>query len=426
MKERIAIIDGLRTPFCKANGVLKHVDADDLGSYVVREILMRAEVKPDEIDEVIFGNVVTPIHAMNIGRVIAIKGGLPRSTPASTVSRNCASGMDSIVLGAKAILQGDAKIVLAGGTESMSKYPIVYKQEMKDFLMKFNKAKSLGERLKILASFRPSFLAPVIPKIEDPLCGLTMGETAEVLAREFHVPRKEQDRYSIQSHDRAVNAMEKGYFNEEIIPVPTGKGEFQKQDIGPRDDQSMEVLEKLKPAFDKLTGTVTAASSSQITDGAGAVLLMKESEAKKRGLKPIGYLTAYAYSGLDPKRMGLGPAFATAKVLKETGKKLAQFDLIEINEAFAAQILAVKKALTSEEFCQKELGWKEPVGHLEEDKLNVNGGAIALGHPLGASGTRIVITLLRELKRREQRLGLATLCVGGGQGEAVILEVDHG
>ncbi len=425
MKERIAIVDGVRTPFCKANGALKDIQADDLGAYAVRELLARTGFPPEKVDELIFGNVLQPSNATNIARIVGIKGGLPVSVPAFTVNRNCASGMEAIVTAANKIRLGDAQVIVAGGTESMSNFQIIFPKAMNEFLLRLSKARDWKQKLQALASFRLSFFKPILPEISDPLCGLNMGQTAEVLSREFKVTREEQDQFALMSQQRAIKAMETGLFSDEIIPVPIPPRYqiFQTQDEGPRANQSLDALAKLKPAFDKLTGTVTAGNSSQVTDGAAAVLMMSESKAKELGYTPLGYVKNYASAGLEPSRMGLGPAYATAKLLAKTGMHLSDFDLIEINEAFAGQVVAVVKALASADFARKVLNWDKPIGQIDRNRLNVNGGAVALGHPLGASGTRLILTLLKELKRRNKQTGLATLCIGGGQGEAVVVEV---
>lgn len=425
MKDRIAIVAGLRTPFCKANGVMRDIEADDLGAFIVSELMARSNIPPESIDELIFGNVLSPPASANIARIVAVKGGLPVKTPAYTVNRNCASGLEAITSAADKIALGRGEIMVAGGTESMSNFPIVVKKKYREFLQKLGKAKTFGQKLGVFFGFRPSFLIPDIPEIADPLCGLSMGQTAEVLAREFRVSRKEQDEFSLLSQQRAEKAIASGWISEEIapVPLPAKTTEVQLKDEGPRAGQTLEALEKLKPIFDKLTGTVTAGNSSQVTDGAAAVILMKESKAKALGIEPLGYIRDYAFVGLQPSRMGLGPAFAISKVLDKAGMKLSDIDLIEVNEAFAAQVLAVVRACASDEFARKELGKDKALGEISLDKLNVNGGAIALGHPLGASGTRLVITLLREMRRRKVNTGIASLCIGGGQGEAVILEV---
>lgn len=425
MKERIAIVSGIRTPFCKAGGVMRDMEPDDLGAFVVKELLARTDVPASKVDELIFGNVLQPPNAANIARIIAVKAGLPVKVPAYTVNRNCASGMEAVTTAADKILLGHDEIVVAGGTESMSNFPIVIKKRFKNFLQRFNKAKDWKAKLAALFSFRPSFLMPEIPEISDPLCGLSMGQTAEVLAREFRISRQEQDQFALLSQQRAIKAINEGLFNGEIVPIPVPPqySSMQSQDDGPRANQTLDALSKLKPSFDSVTGTVSAGNASQVTDGAAAVILMKESKAKEMGLEPLGYIRDYAAAGLQPSRMGLGPVFAISKLLKRTGMQLSDFDLIEINEAFAVQVLAVVKACASEEFARKELGRDTALGTIDLEKLNVNGGAVALGHPLGASGTRLIITLLNELRRRKKNRGLASLCVGGGQGEAVILEV---
>ena len=425
MKERIAIIDGVRTPFCKMSGAFRYIEADDLGAYAVKELVARTGIPVDEIDELVFGNVLQPPQATNIARVLAVKGGLALKTPAMTVNRNCASGMEAIVAGCNRLLLDQADVIMAGGTESMSHFPVLFPDKTRDFLQKISKARTFKQKLSALFSFRFSLLKPDLPGIADPICGLNMGQTAEILSREFHVTREEQDLFALRSQTRTVNAIKQGYLAEEIVPIPLPpKYEtVQYDDDGPREGQTIDALAKLSPHFDKLAGSVTAGNSSQVTDGAAAVLLMRESTAKERGYKPLGYVRAYTYAALEPSRMGLGPAFAIAKILDKTGMSLKDFQLFEINEAFAAQVLAVQKACASDAFAKKELNRDSAVGEIDPEILNVNGGAVALGHPVGASGTRIVLTLLKELNRRNQNVGLATLCVGGGQGEAIIVEV---
>lgn len=425
-EERIAIVAGIRSPFCKGGGVMKDMEADDLGAYVVTELLAKTGIPPKHVDELIFGNVIQPAKFANIARIVSVKAGIPVAVPAVTVNRNCASGLEAITTGADKILLGHDDIVVAGGTESMSNFPVEVRKDFKEFLQKLGKAKTFAQKIDALSSFSLSSLIPETPEIADPLCGLSMGQTAENLAREFKVTRQEQDEFALLSQNRAEKAIAEGRMNDEIIPVPIAPKNttVQTQDEGPRANQTLQDLTKLKPVFDKITGTVTAGNSSPITDGAAAVLLMKESKAKELGLKPIGYIRAHAAAGLEPSRMGLGPVFAMSKVLKKTGLKLSDIDLFEINEAFAAQVLAVLRASASDEFAKKELGLDKALGTIDLEKLNVNGGAIALGHPLGASGTRLVITLLKELKRRNKKIGMASLCIGGGQGQAIVVEVE--
>lgn len=425
-KERIAIVSGVRTPFVKANGVFKDLDADDLGAVVIREAAARANFPAEMIDEVIMGNVMQPSNATNIARVAAVKAGLPEKIPAFTVNRNCSSGMEAIITAANKIRLGDAEIILAGGMESMSNFPVLFPKKMKDFLLKISKAKGFKDKLKTLFSFRPSFLKPQVPEIADPLCGLSMGQTAELISRDLKVTRKEQDEFAVASHNKAEKATKGGVLKEEIVPVPCPPAfqKMQQEDDGIRAEQTLASLEKLKPVFDAVTGSVTAGNSSPITDGAACLILMKESKAKELGIKPLGYISDYAAAGLDPARMGLGPVYATSKLLDKTGRKLSDFDLIEINEAFSAQVLAVLKAFASDAFAKEKLGKEKALGVIDQSKLNINGGAIALGHPLGASGARLILTLLMDLKRKGKKLGLATMCIGGGQGEACIVEVE--
>lgn len=429
MKERIAIIDGYRTPQGKADGVLSSIAADDLGAFIVRELMARVDIDVNEVDELILGNVAQPANAANIARVVALKAGLPQHVPAYTVHRNCASGMESITTAASKLLTGEHQIVVAGGTESMSNIPFLFSPKMKNYFTAMMKAKTLGQKLALLSSFRLSYLKPVIGVLEgltDPVCGLIMGLTAENLARDFKISREEQDEFALASHQKAVKARNAGRFASEIIPIPLPPkyAQFQEHDDGPRDDQSIEALRKLKPYFDRKAGTVTVGNACPINDGAAAVVLMTESLAKKRGLKPLGYLSAFAYAGLDPSRMGLGPYFATAKLFERSSYKMSDFQLIELNEAFAAQVIANIRAFGSAEFAKEKLGKNEALGVLDPSILNVNGGAIALGHPVGMTGTRLVITLLRELRARQLQRGLATLCVGGGQGASLVLEIE--
>ncbi|MCA1755755.1 MAG: thiolase family protein [Spirochaeta sp.] len=428
MKERLAIVDGIRSPLAKAGGELKDISADDLGAFVTKHIVARNSVDPHEIDEVIFGNVAQPADAANVARVIALKAGLPRNIPAYTVHRNCASGMESISTAANKIFAGEASIILAGGTESMSNIPLLFNREYTSFVSRMMRAKSPLQKARIFMSFRPRFLRPIIgvqQGLTDPVSGMIMGDTAEVLAREFKISRESQDEYALLSHQRAVAAAEQGMLADEIIPIPVGEYKnLLKQDSGPRPDQSAEALAKLKPYFDRHNGTVTVGNACPLTDGAAAVLLMSEKEAKRRKLQPLGYLREYAYASLEPERMGLGPVYATSKLLQKTKTNMSDFEVIELNEAFAAQVIANEIAFDSDAFAKQYLERDSKLGFLDREILNPQGGAIALGHPVGTTGTRITIHVLRELRRTGKNTGLATLCVGGGQGAAFLLEVE--
>ncbi len=429
MKERIAIIDGLRTPIAKASGKLKNLQAESLGSFVLSELALRVGLDYDMYDEVIIGNVSQPAHAANIARVIALKAGFSAKTPAYTVHRNCASGMQAITSATEKILSGRGEIYMAGGVESMSNIPLIFNKKMSTLFENIFRSRSPIDTIKALSSFTPSHLKPIIGLMEgltDPLSGLMMGSTAEVLAQDFGISRKEQDEFAVQSHQKAERAQKDKIFEDEIAPIVYDykNGLIMSDDDGVRYGQNMQALTKLKPFFDKKNGTVTAGNSSQVSDAAAAVVLMSESKAKEMGLKPLGYLREYAYAGLDPARMGLGPAYATSEILKMSKMKMSDFELIELNEAFASQVLANIAAFESKKYASTCLGIGSALGSIDTNILNVNGGAVALGHPVGMTGTRLVIHTLKELRRQNKNVGLATLCIGGGQGASMILEVE--
>ena len=427
----VVIVGGIRTPFAKANTGLKAVHAAKLGTVALRELLYKVGIDSDQVQEVIVGNIGNPIDTVNIARVIALNAGLPKSISAHTVHRNCASALESIATGFDKIKAGMADVVIAGGTESMSQIPLVFQQDFANIFAEFAYSKTLKKKLSSLARMKLKYLKPRIALMEgltDPFCGLNMGQTAEVLAKEFHISRQEQDEFALQSHRKAVEAQGSGRLALEIAPVflsPEHKVIVEK-DIGPRENQTLEALAKLKPFFNKKYGTVTAGNACPITDGAAMVMLMTRARAKELGVKPLVTIRSYGFCGLEPERMGLGPVYSTALALKRANLSLKDIGLIELNEAFAAQVLACKKAFEDDQFCRSNLGLKESIGVLDLEKLNVNGGAIALGHPVGATGTRLVLTLMTEMLRRlEVQFGLATLCIGGGQGGAMILEREN-
>ena len=424
MKERIAIIDGLRSPIAKANGKLNDISADTLGSIITKELVLRNDLDYKQFDEIIMGNVAQPANAANIARVMAIRAGFPQSTPAYTVHRNCASGMQSISSAIEKINSNQGDLYLVGGMESMSNIPLLYSDAFRNLITKFTYSKSISEKFKLLTTFRLNFLKPTIGLISgltDPISGKIMGITAENLANEFKISRAAQDEYALNSHKKAQKAIEAGVFKDEIHPIMT-KNASMIDDDGVRFNQTIESLNKLNPIFIKDGGTVTAGNSSQVSDGACSLIVCTESKAKELNLEPIGFISDYSYAGLDAHRMGLGPVYATKKLFDKTGITLKDIDLIEMNEAFAAQVIANLKAFASEEFCQKTFN-SPALGKIDESILNVNGGAIALGHPVGMSGARIVLTALKELKRRDKNRALATLCIGGGQGAAFLLEI---
>jgi acetyl-CoA acetyltransferase family protein len=422
----VVLMDGFRTPLAKAGTALASVPARELGRVAVTELLARHGVDPAQVDEVILGNVAQPSDSTNIARVVALLSGIPERAPALTVQRNCASGMEAIVLAHDRIAAGHAELIVAGGTESMSQIPLYMSDRMTRTFERLARAKSLGERVAAIAGSRPGDLKPRVALLEgltDPVSGLNMGETAEVLAREFGISREAQDDFALQSHRRAVAAMDAGRLAEEIVPVfaPPYK-QAVLEDVGPRRNQSLEALAKLRPYFDRKNGTVTAGNSCGITDGAAAILVASADKARSLGLRPVGRIRGSAFVGLDPARMGLGPTHAAPEALRRAGARFADMGLVEINEAFAAQVIANEVAMASAKYCREKLGLDGPIGEIDRSRLNVNGGAIALGHPVGVSGTRIVLTLLREMGRQGVSLGMAALCVGGGQGGALVLE----
>ncbi len=417
----IAILEGIRTPFAKAYGPLASVSVQELGRIATTSVLERAGLRPEQVDQVVFGNVAMPPDAANIARVIALLSGIPRDRIAHSVQRNCASGMEALTTAAQLIQLGEARTIIAGGVESMSRIPLLYNREATELYLRLGKAKNWRQRLAALLSFRPRHFKPVLGVqlgLTDPVCGLIMGDTAENLARDFNLSRQEQDAFALESHRRASDAQKRGVLAEEITPVNTIR-----EDVGPRKDQTIEALARLKPFFQK-NGTVTVGNSCPINDGAAALVVMPGEAVRAEGRRPLGYLRAYAYAGCEPSRMGLGPVFATNKLLHKTGLSLRDFDLIEMNEAFAAVVLGNEKAFASPQFAREHLGRDAALGEIDRSRLNVNGGAIALGHPVGATGTRLVLTLLKELRRRNLRRGLATLCVGGGQGAALYVETE--
>lgn len=425
-EQDVVVVAGVRTPFVKAWTGLADVHPVELGRLVLREAVERSGLDPAEIDEVVVGNIAGPADAANIGRVIALEAKLPRGIPAYTVNRNCASGIQSVVDAAYRIRCGDADVAVAVAVESMSRIPFLFSDEAHDLWIRAGRARGALGKAAAFLRMRPRHFAPV-PGLRlgltDPVSGLNMGETAEVLAREFDVSREEQDAFALRSHRRAAAAWAEGRMAEEVLPVPVPpKYEVAvDRDNGIREKQSTEALAKLRPAFDRRHGTVTAGNASQITDGAVALVLVSQKRAVEARLPILGRIRSWAFAGCDPARMGLGPVLATPVALRRAGGlTLDRMDRIEINEAFAAQVLACERAFASPRFLESAgLG---PVGELDMERVNVNGGAIALGHPVGASGGRLILTLLREMERDDLGLGLATLCVGGGQGAAIVLE----
>ncbi|MCS6839000.1 MAG: thiolase family protein [Bdellovibrionaceae bacterium] len=441
----VVIIDGVRTPFAKAGTKLQSIHPAELGRVALRELIARTQLDVNVVDEVIVGNIGNPPDTVNISRVIALRSGIPLKTPAYSVHRNCASALESISQGFDKIRSGIVDVIVAGGTESMSQLPVLLPKKFQDLFGRLFAAKSPKEALPLIwklftydlkqikALLSGNQKDPYFPEIAvmkgltDPFVGLNMGQTAEVLAKEWMISRQEQDEFALRSHRLATEAWQKGRLAEEVTPVviPGEKEEVLTEDFGPRPNQTLEALAKLKPFFDKKTGTITPGNACPITDGAAMILLMSRKKAKELGYQPIARIRSYGFAGLEPERMGLGPVYATPVALRRAGLSFKDIGLIELNEAFAAQVLACLRAFDSDKFAQEKLGLGQKLGTVDMNRLNVNGGAIAIGHPVGATGTRLVLTLVKEMKRRQVPLGLATLCIGGGQGGAMIVELEN-
>ena len=422
---RVAVAYGLRTPFVKSETLFQNLSALDLGKIATVELINRSEIDPKEIDEVVFGTVVPSVKTPNLARDIALSSGIPSSAPAYTVGTACASGNQAITNAAESIIVGNADVVVAGGTESLSDIPFLFSKKFKTTLSHYRKGKNTVQRVKPFLERSLSDLTPDVPQLVEPYTGLTMGESAEKMAKENNISREDQDAFAFRSHKLAGQATEDGRLREEIIRtlVPPGFSTVVTSDNGIRKDTSIEALSKLTPVFDREYGTITAGNSSSLTDGACALLLMSEEKAKAMGYQPLGYIRSYAYAALSPDDQPLmGPAYAIPVALDRAGITLKEIDLIEIHEAFAAQVLSNIQALASKRFAEEKLGRSDPVGEVDLDKLNVHGGSIAIGHPFGATGARLTITMLNELIRREGKFGLITACAAGALGFAMVVE----
>jgi acetyl-CoA acyltransferase len=423
-RPRVAIVRGLRTPFVKAGSVFSGLTALDLGRMVVQELVQRADLDPGAIDQVVFGQVIPTLTAPSIAREVVIAAGLPRKIEAFTVARACATSIQAMTTAANAIAVGEADVVIAGGTECMSDAPIFTSRPLAQALVAASKGRSLPEKLKPFQRLKAKDLLPVPPAIAEYSTGLTMGESAEKMAKENGISREEQDRIAFNSHRNAARAWKEGLFDDEVmhVAVPPKYEQTAAKDNIVREDTSLEALGELKPVFDRKYGSITAGNASPLTDGAAALLLMSEERARALGYEPLGYLRAHAYAATDPGDQLLqGPAYAVPTALKRAGLTLADIDLVEMHEAFAAQVASNLQALASKEFARKA-GWSAPVGEVDRERLNVTGGSIAIGHPFGATGARIVTQALNELKRRNKNTVLCTVCAAGGLGAAVVLE----
>jgi len=425
----VYVIDGARTPFLKSKNRPGPFAASDLAVQAGRTLLSRQKFAPQELDEVILGCAAPSVDEVNIGRVAALRLGCGEKVPGWTVMRNCASGMQALDSGASNILAGRSQLVLAGGVDALSRAPLLYNDAAVNWFSDMAAARSAGQRAALFARLPfKALLAPVIgimKGLTDPMVGLLMGQTAENLAYRFGITREQMDAYSVRSHQRVARAQDEGPLKAgagEVEALYDARGNTYALDDGVRRDASMDSLAKLKPFFDRKYGNVTPGNSSQITDGAAWLILASEEAVRRHGLSPIGRIVDAQWAGLDPAQMGLGPVHAATPILKRHGLGVNDLDYWEINEAFAAQVLGCLAAWQDEGYCREQLGLERAFGELDQDKLNVDGGAVALGHPVGASGARIVLHMLQLLKRRNAKRGIASICIGGGLGGAMLLE----
>jgi acetyl-CoA C-acetyltransferase len=425
----IYVVDGARTPFLKSKNRPGPFAASDLATQAGRALLARQKFAPEELDEVILGCAAPSVDEVNIGRVAALRMGCGQKVPGWTVMRNCASGMQALDSGISNILAGRANLVLAGGVDALSRAPLLYGDKMVLWFSDMAAARSTGQRISLFGKLPvKALLAPVIgimKGLTDPMVGLLMGQTAENLAHRFGITRAQMDAFSVRSHQRVAAAQDGGWLaagGGEVEPVYEKKGDVHPLDDGVRRDSSVDNLAKLKPFFDRKYGNVTPGNSSQITDGAAWLILASEDAVQRHGLAPLGRIVDSEWAGLDPAQMGLGPVHAATPILKRNGLGLNNLDYWEINEAFAAQVLGCLAAWKDAKYCKEELGLDGAMGELDDARLNVDGGAIALGHPVGASGARIVLHLLKTLKRNNAKRGMASICIGGGLGGAMLVE----
>ncbi len=420
---RVAIVAGLRTPFARAGTTLKSLSAIELGKRVVAELIQRSEIDGTLVDAIVYGTVVPSVLAPNIAREVSLLPMLPKGVQSFTVSRACASANQAITDAADQIALGHADVIIAGGSESLSNVPILHSRGMSDALVAASRAKSFGGRVRALAGVRPRDLVPITPAIAEPSTGESMGESAEKMAKINAIPRADQDHFALRSHRLAAAGTEDGRLTAEIAPVfvPPSFAPMT-SDNGIRPDSTMEQLRALKPVFDRTYGTVTAGNSSPLTDGASAILLMSEERAKALGYTPMAYIRSYSYAALDPgEQLLMGPVLAAPVALDRAGLDLKDIDLIEMHEAFAAQVLSNLHGFESKEWAERA-GYSRPVGEVDRSRLNVMGGSIAIGHPFGATGGRILTTLCNELARRDGQFGLMTVCAAGGMGHAMVIE----
>ncbi|MFO0727243.1 MAG: acetyl-CoA C-acyltransferase FadI [Myxococcota bacterium] len=418
------IVRGLRTPFAKQSSAFRQASALDMATLVVRELIERLELSPKEIDAVVYGQVVPSLTGPNIARELVLKAGLPREIDAFSVIRACATSTQAVATAAQMIATGQAKVVIAGGADSSSDVPIAVSKPLSEALVTANKARTPMDKIRAFSGLGPKDLLPVPPAIKEASIGMTMGECAEKMAKENHISREAQDAFAHRSHTRAAKAWADGIFDEEVMTayVPPTYEAFGEDNIV-RKDSVLEKYAELRPVFDKKWGSITAANSSPLTDGASAVVLMREDVARALGYTPLGRLRSFAFAALDPaEQLLMGPAYAAPRALDAARLRLSDMSLVDLHEAFAAQVLSNLQGFASKKFAEEKLGRKEALGEVPDEKLNVHGGSIAIGHPFAATGTRQLTTVLNELRRRGGGYGLITQCAAGGLGAAVVVE----
>ena len=422
-QERVVVVNGARTPFVRARTVYQKMPPAMLGGVALRETIARSDVDPKLIEECYFGIVSPPAEGTNVSREAVFDAGLPSTIAATTINRYCASSAECIAGITAKIQSGQIEAGLAGGVESISTIRAIFSQEATDFFQDLARAKTGSQRLAMLAKFKPTMLAPLAPGIKEPTTGLTMGQSADLMARQFQIGRAEQDKYAVDSHLKAHNAWERGFYKTHVVPVATPDGKVIDRDTDVRADTSVEALSKLRPVFYK-DGTITAGNASPLTDGAAAVLLMSESRARELKLKPLGVIRASAAAAVDIQKEPLliGPAYAMPRALKQAGVQWSDIDLFEFHEAFAAQVLSTFKAIESKDWCKEKLGMDRAIGSIDLTRTNINGGSIPLGHPFGATGARVVMQTLWALRQRQKSLGLISICAAGGMGQVLIVE----
>ncbi len=423
--DRVAVVAGLRTPFCKSGTLLKMLRTVDLGSECVKELVQRSEIDPSEVGVCVYGQVVPTLDWLNIAREVVLAAGLPKDIEAYSVSRACATSIQAMTDVTQAILCGQHDVGIAGGADSTTDVPLKVSPRLRDALIAAQRAKTLGSRLKALAGISPKDLLPGPPGFNrEPSTGEQMGEAAEKMAKANNISREQQDEIALRSHQNAARAWADGTYAAEVMTMlPPPYDQPVERDNIVRDDTNMSALAKLRPAFDKKYGTITAGNASPLTDGASALLLMRESKAKALGYQPLGFIKSWAYAAVDPGwQLLMAPVFAAPKALERAKLTLADMDLVDMHEAFAAQVASNLQAMASKTFAERMMGRSSPVGEVDPSKLNVNGGSIAIGHPFAATGGRMVLSTLRELKRRNSKHALLTLCAAGGLGAAVVLE----